>query len=402
MKICIANDFACPNGGASKVAITEAMGLSESGHDVYYFAESGPIDESLMNSNVSVVCANRPDILSNPSRINACIRGIANKHAYDDLSDLINRFDEDWIVHVHSYSKALSPYIFKIGEKTSVQLYHTLHDYFIGCPQGGFFDKQKESVCKLKGGSFQCLKTHCDARSFAQKVWRFGRWVYQENVFSEIACLPQFIAVSEYLKSRLLNYLPAGAKVDVLDNPIDAVASSTINVEENHVYGFVGRLVAEKGIFHYAEAIRKSGKRGVIIGDGDESVIQRVKEICPNLEIKGWLQGDALLSEISSFRALIFPSIYYEGQPLTPLEHMALGIPVVSSNTNAAIDYMEDGVNGFVYDGDSVDSLVAAIEKIEERGVAGKLGARAKAWYKGRDWSIDGHIRKLERLYGIR
>ena len=52
---------------------------------------------------------------------------------------------------------------------------------------------------------------------------------------------------------------------------------------------------------------------------------------------------------MKSAKALIFPSLWYEGAPLTPLEAMQFGVPVVSSSCNAAIDYINNE-NGYIYD----------------------------------------------------
>ena len=48
-------------------------------------------------------------------------------------------------------------------------------------------------------------------------------------------------------------------------------------------------------------------------------------------------------------RALIFPSLWYEGAPLTPLEAMSIGIPCLISEHCSGKEYIKDGENGFVF-----------------------------------------------------
>jgi hypothetical protein len=54
MNVIIIHDNAMITGGAQKVAITEAVALSEQGYKVIYFAAVGPIDPALLNSKVKV------------------------------------------------------------------------------------------------------------------------------------------------------------------------------------------------------------------------------------------------------------------------------------------------------------------------------------------------------------
>ena len=61
-KIILVYDFAFINGGAAKVAITEAIALAERGYDVTFFAGVGPVDEKLKSAGVKVVCLEQAEL----------------------------------------------------------------------------------------------------------------------------------------------------------------------------------------------------------------------------------------------------------------------------------------------------------------------------------------------------
>jgi glycosyltransferase involved in cell wall biosynthesis len=66
-------------------------------------------------------------------------------------------------------------------------------------------------------------------------------------------------------------------------------------------------------------------------------------------------------------RALIFPSIWYEGLPFTILEAFATGTPVFASAIGSLPELIRDGYNGLHFPPGNADGLMAAIKKFEAR-----------------------------------
>ena len=80
------------------------------------------------------------------------------------------------------------------------------------------------------------------------------------------------------------------------------------------------------------------GYKGIVVGDGDEK--NKLEKEFPKIEFAGWKSNDEVKQYMKKAKALIFPSRWYEGAPLTPLECMQYGIPSLVSNASAAIDYV--------------------------------------------------------------
>ena len=112
--IIIVNDWGHIRGGADNVAIHSAIELSLKGYNVVFFTAVSPIDAELLRSGVVVYCINQKDILSNPNRIEATTKGLYNRTAAKRFKELISQHSNtDTIVHVHTWTKALSASIFR-------------------------------------------------------------------------------------------------------------------------------------------------------------------------------------------------------------------------------------------------------------------------------------------------
>ena len=71
----------------------------------------------------------------------------------------------------------------------------------------------------------------------------------------------------------------------------------------------------------------------IIIGDG--KLFKDLKEECKNQNqicFTGQLNNEMALKTLACSKALIFPSIWYEGFPMTIAESFSLGVPVISTN----------------------------------------------------------------------
>ena len=179
--IIIINDWACRDGGAAAVALNTAVELSKK-FNVSLFCAVGPIDNNVKKSKVHVHFLNKQDILHDTNRLRAIINGLWHKKSAVELERLLENFsNEDTIVHVHTWTKALSSSIFRSIAKSNLQLVITLHDYFCFCPNGGFYNYQKSEICNKKPLSLSCICTNCDVRSYPQKIWRLLRQKIQNH-----------------------------------------------------------------------------------------------------------------------------------------------------------------------------------------------------------------------------
>ena len=356
------SDFAFVNGGQAKVTIDSAGLLANAGFKVIFFAACGPIAPQLHHPRIDVICLNQFDILSDPQRWRAAFQGVWNRTAARRLKEVISTLDpRTTILHCHGYAKALSPSIGPILTNGLLPSVYTMHEYFLACPNGGFYDYQRNEICHRRALGASCLTTNCDARNSTQKAWRVLRQLATVGPGRIPGRLDNVIYISETQKMAMRPYLSERTHMYYVPNPIIKADCPRVNAELNDIFLFIGRLSPEKGGLAFAEASRLAGVRTVFVGDGAEA--DAIRKTNPNALVTGWQTPEQVQDWIGQARALVFPSLWYEGQPLVPLEALTRGVPVICGMWSAAAEAVIDGQNGVVYSEPTVAALVNAISR---------------------------------------
>lgn len=338
LNVVIINDFNYVQGGASKVAIDTARLLKDEVKNVYFFSAVSKKDEEI--SGIKYVSTNQNEALKEKNRIKGFINGIYNFKAKSELKKLLKTLDKEYtVIHVHGWTKALSSSIFDIAFKMNFKVVLTLHDYFTACPNGGYFDYKKNQICERKPLSWQCIKCNCDSRNYIFKIYRLIRQFVQNKIVKLPQKIKYAIGISN-LNIEVLNpTLNPNIKLEKIYNPIDFDENEgKVDYTKNDYYLYVGRLSKEKGVDIFCKAITDLNLKGIAVGDGSEK--ERLEKKYPNIEFTGWKDSKEVKEYMKKARCLIFPSLWYEGAPLTPLEAMSLGIPVLISNLCSAREYV--------------------------------------------------------------
>jgi len=398
LTVVICADHAAINGGQAKVAVDSAVGLKHAGHRVIFFAASGPPDPQLAEAGIEVIDLGQADLLGHASRVNAAMQGIWNEHSAAALEKLLAGLPhEKVVVHVHGWAKALSPSIAKPLRASGLPVAYTIHDYFLFCPNGGFYNFQDAQSCHLKPLSAACWATHCDSRKYAHKLWRNARLLFARHSAHLQDAFSDIILLSPFQKNIVAPYLPKQAAVHIIGNPIEA---DDLGPKANPASGemiFVGRLSREKGAVLFAKAAHEVGIRPVFIGDGP--VAAELRAAFPEAKFLGWQSPQAVREAMRAARALVFPSLWYEGQPLTVQEAKAMGTPVIVSDGCAGREDVEDGVSGLWFrNGDEAD-LARALRKAQDDRFIEEASAASYAAYWSDPPTLERHIARLTAVY---
>ncbi len=390
-------DVGTANGGAANVAIQSAIGLSKMGLNVILFSSVGPVDKKLQDAGVKVVCLYQKDVLSESNRIKAMFQGIWNVNAYEKFNKLLSEFNpNDTIIHSHVLIKALSSSIWAVIAKYNYRVFVTLHDYFLFCPNGGLYNYRKSRICELKASSFKCYYTNCDSRKYSHKVWRDIRQIVQKTMFSRISKL-YFISISSLNKQICYPYLSKYASGWYeLQNPIELNQTSPVQIENNNSYLFMGRLSPEKGLDLFCEAISKLKLNGIVLGDGE--LKEKYELQYPNIKFVGWVVGEEKIKYIKQCKALVFPSRWYEGAPLTIVELKSYGIPCIVPDKCAASEEIEDKITGLIFKTGDLDSLIGAMDQYEKMDIS-VMQKNILNSFDASSYSLENHCKKLCELY---
>lgn len=356
--VVIVCDYGYIEGGAARIAHETAIALKQNGYNVVFFCAVGPVSKELIESGIKIICLNQNDILHETNRFKAILQGIDNKTAKINFSKLLDNLNSnETIIHVHTWTKGVSSSIFKVAEKKGFKIVITVHDYFLICPNGGLFNYKTSKICHLKPMSTKCICCNCDARSYLQKLFRVVRQ-YKQNRNIRKRKNISYIFISEFSKREFFkryNKIPESQQY-FLPNMINFPSKrERVKCEENDTYLFIGGITEVKGIRIFCEAVTSANVKGVVIGQG--ILKDELEKKYPNVAFVGWKSKEEMEPYIQKARCLIFPSLWYEVSPLTPLEVMAYGIPVLCSDLNAASSLINNEETGLLYYGSDVMNL---------------------------------------------
>lgn len=148
---------------------------------------------------------------------------------------------------------------------------------------------------------------------------------------------------------------------------------SVVTEKDKIRFLLVARLIAEKGIYIYAEAasiLRKKypNLEFCLLGQLDKNSLSAVKPV----EINEWHDKkiinylgftDSVEKEMMLADCIVLPSYYREGVPKSLLEGAAIGRPIITTRNVGCKEVVEDGINGFLCEPKSRMSLIESLEK---------------------------------------
>jgi len=398
LHIVVVNDFGYVNGGASQVALTSARALARRGFRVTLFCAVGPVIPEVTAAGADTICCDHQEISRDSNRIRAACQGIWNRAAATKFSEFLDSLDPlQTVIHLHSWTKALSSSIVPIALGKRFRLVLTVHDYFLACPNGGFFNYRKNEICRLQPLSLICLASNCDRRRFSHKLWRSTRQIIQER-WGQIPCgIRHLITVSDFSRSILEPFLVAEPTTYHVANPILVEKSEPARVEDQKSYTAVGRIDRHKGALLFARAAKNTRTSIIFAGEGECQ--DEVLAICPSVEVTGWLSHDDVIRKLRRSRALVFPSFWYETQGLVVLEAAALGVPAIVPDTSAAREMVTDGKTGLWFRGGDVNDLADKMRILQDGQRAKQMGQAAYDRYWADPFTVERHADGLEEVY---
>jgi peptidoglycan/LPS O-acetylase OafA/YrhL len=399
LNVLMLNDFCYVQGGASRVAIDEAISLAKSGNKVIFLGAVGPPCAELRAAPVTVECLGQHELLDVSRHPLVALQGLWNFKAARRTRAILRSLPrERTIVHLHGYTKALTASPIWTARSLDFPVICTLHDFFAACPNGAFFDYPKGRPCVKRALSLDCVVTQCDKRRYAHKLFRVMRGLVQRGLARFPATVRDYISLSRRSAAILSPYLPPRARLHALQDSIDTLRDAPVAVAKNRTILYVGRLDLEKGVRLFAETASRLGLDVVLVGDGP---LRAELEAVPGVAVTGWLTRDRVRTHLARARCLVFPSLWYETYGLTVDEAASCGVPAIVSDISAAAERVEDGVTGWRFrSGDGTD-LARCLKLLEDEARVRAAGLAAYKAFWNSSESTDAHANRLVRIYRL-
>lgn len=143
---------------------------------------------------------------------------------------------------------------------------------------------------------------------------------------------------------------------------------------------FVGRIAEAKNVSFILDAMTHLPDWKLkIVGDGEERALMekhhRDLNLGDRVQWLGWQQDPWKYATETD--ALVMAS-HYEGFPLTMIEAQSRGLPVISTKVDGITEFIEDGVNGYLYDFGDMEAYCNIISKIQEQGYVVKYPEKGR------------------------
>jgi len=239
------------------------------------------------------------------------------------------------------------------------------------CGQGGlaaplFFVKPKTGVVfltvhTLDGENIANMKDCLRTRNFKDLILELAKFPFVKiwrTLYLRKA--DRLVFVSKSVNLEFVKYYPfLHKKTFVIPNGCPQSDVFHTSEEREHSFVFAGRLDKRKCADVVVRAVDELVKKGYnvsvpIIGTGPykEQITNLIEwaNLNKHISLLGYLPHEELLDYLSKSKFLVLPSMY-ESDPLVLKEALSMGTPCIVSNIPSLTGIINDGKNGFVYEG---------------------------------------------------
>ena len=174
---------------------------------------------------------------------------------------------------------------------------------------------------------------------------------------------------------------------------------------ERFVVGWIGRMTEVKRTDDVLRTFRQLRETGVdaclcLVGDGpDRPALERLAKtlgIMRNTLFLGFQRDVAPF--YAAFDVLLLPSIS-EGTPVSAIEALAAGKPVVATRVGGVPDVVRDGKDGFLAEAGAIDDLSERLARLaRDPALRERMGASGREWVTAR-YRVDRLVDEMDGLY---
>lgn len=306
------------------------------------------------------------------------------------------------VAHAHNIYHHLSPSVLVELHRQAIPVVLTLHDLKLVCP--AYKMHTQGSVCeRCRGGALRnVVKNRCIKNSAAMSALVWLESTVHKALDLYMSTVTRFVVPSRFFLEKFAEWGVDTSRFVHIPNSVD-VEALVAEGTPGDAFVYLGRLVPEKGVATLIRAAALARVRLRIIGTGSEeqALRQLAAELGGDVEFTGYLTGSALRAAISTARAVVIPSEWYENAPISVMEASALGRPVIGANIGGIPELIRPGETGFIFTSGSVDSLVDVLTSVQRLPVSARqrLGSAGREWMRA-EFSPTAYRDRMLALYG--
>ena len=353
MKILMANKFFFHKGGAEVVMFQERDSLLRAGEEVIDFSMRG--ERNLASAYEADFVSGKDyesrNAASAISKFSLALSLIHSREAVSKIAALIDKTRPD-LMHCHNVYHQITPSIIGVAKSRGIPVVLTLHDFKPVCPAYLRLRSGRPCSLCLDGDFRQVLTNRCAGGSIRDSALLCVEAIVQRWLGS-YEMVDLFLAPSRFMRDAVLHRFRPD-QVALLHNGVDTGEVEMSTRDDGYVL-FLGRLSREKGVetllrAHEAAGAQEAAGGWDLVIAGDGPLAGDLQRRYRNARFVGQLSGKALKATIAGASAIVVPSEWYENCPMSVLEAMAAGKPVVASRIGGIPELVLDGETGALFE----------------------------------------------------
>lgn len=317
-RVLIVHNYYQVPGGEDSVVANEKKMLEDHGHKVFmYTRHNDEIKEMGLLKKIMIP-----------------FNTIYNFKTKREIEKIVRENKID-VVHVHNTLPLISPSVYAGAKKAGAKVVQTIHNFRLLCPAATFVKNNK--ICEeCINQSLMCaIKGRCYRNSLIQTIicvlmLKINRIIGSYNK------VDKYIALTDFNKDKLKKIIDED-KILIKPNFIKDNSNVKIkNEDERKYFMFLGRLDKLKGIDKLIIAWKDiRNEELIVVGKGPEE--EKIKEYINenqinNVKLLGFKEKKEVIELLSYAKALIVPSQWYEGFPMTIVEALSVGTPIITTD----------------------------------------------------------------------
>lgn len=380
-RVLIVHNYYQVPGGEDTVVANEKKMLEDNGHEVFMYTRN---NEEIRKSGIW-------------GKIKLPFETIYSFKTIREVKKVIRENKID-IVHVHNTLPLISPSVYKAAKDCGCKVVQTIHNFRLLCPGATFYrdghiceDCVKHNLrCSIKNSCYRGSKLQTLCCVLNLKIHRLLGTYKKLN----------YICLTEFNKEKILELNESGKKY-VNEKKI-FVKPNFVNIDRKIIpfkkrkkqFIFASRLDKLKGIDLVLEAWKKIKDYELVIcgtGPMKDWCKQYIKDNnISNVKMLGFVPNEEVLNMIAESKALILPTRWYEGFPMTIVESMACGTPVIGSEIGNVGNIIVNNITGFKFN--SIDGLINVVNNLSD------ICAESKSFYN-EHFTVESNYKTLLNIY---
>ena len=356
-KVLLVHNFYQVPGGEDTVFKNEKKLLEDHGHKVTIYTRD---NEELNNFHLF-------------GKLFYPFNTIFSLKTYNEVKKIILDSQID-IVHVHNSWPLVSPSVYYAAFHSNVPVVQTVHNFRLICPGGTLYHNGEICEDSLYKGLRSSIKKKIYKESLIHTL--ISATTLKTHRMMGTYKKVNYIFLTEFNKKKIMELNNKGHII--IDESKTYIKPNFVNIDRevipfekrNNQFIFVGRLDKLKGINILLEAWKEIKDFDLIIcgtGPEEEWCKKFIEEKgISNVQMLGFVENEKVMSIISESKALLLPTQCYEGFPMTIVESLACGTPIIGSDIGNVGSLIEEGVTGLKFKYNSVESLSKIVRNISD------------------------------------